>query len=141
MSAYLVEPDHIGVIAQFAAQNECGKWGDHYNDQLLTAEQFSDCLAKANIKSIKTRYPDDDSSKLEDKIYLGLCRDSAKKSHGHIDLLAMAALVKCLEYQSCEPDDWYQSKAFKVLTSIREIVLRKLIEDSPAKDVWGYVKS
>ncbi len=62
MSAYICAPEHIGLLATFASGSQIRnsvihEWrrGSRVEDAMNVAEQ----LAKANIRSVSHRYPDD----------------------------------------------------------------------------------
>lgn len=124
MSAYVCQPEHIGLLAAYAASDSCG-----------AAKQIAKLLAEENIRSVATRYPDDldgqrpgpclrDSDIVEAaclwaKHYV-LNRKSIPSP------LTIIKLCNCLEYQSSETDDWAMTDACAQLESITSKALRAL---------------
>lgn len=152
MSAFICGPDHFIALGVFAASR--GTHGDAKVDpryikgceqlhgyrpaQLACA--YADILYAENARSVLRRYPDDDLESAPGPI--------EKPEHitvkaGHfndvrwvlkpVDILKMCA---CLEYQSCETDDWESTPAFRLVHAIKEAAIRSLpgYEDAP----WDY---
>ena len=151
MSAYLVEPQHITKIVKWASNQQQGGVSHCYN--LITKEQI-DCdpkqmvmtLAKANIDSLVARY--DDEPNKHQRIFqdcldiLQYSTDGASVSLltgvGSCDLKAddIYNMVRCLEYQSCEVDNWVETDAYWLLNAIRDMAGSKLSKD--AKVSWSF---
>ena len=151
MSAYLVEPQHITEIVKWASNPQQGGVSHCYN--LITKEQI-DCdpkqmvmtLAQANIDSLVARYEDDPNkhqSIFQDCLdILQYSTDGASVSLltgvGSCDLKAddIYNMVRCLEYQSCEVDNWVETDAYWLLNAIRDMAGSKLSKD--AKVSWNF---
>lgn len=160
MSAYLVTPEHIGVLAQYAAQAPNPVSVPHGSEREMETrvETFARLLGQANIDSVEHRYPDtaENGAGVEfggvdsNTDYLLRCRMEARRlldRRGHLfaDRLMRAVMIlkmcDCYEYQSCETPEWYGQPAHKnparaVLEAIRSRAINSLpgYEDAP----WGY---
>lgn len=151
MSAYLVEPQHITEIVKWASNPQQGGVSHCYN--LITKEQI-DCdpkqmvmtLAQANIDSLVARYEDDPNkhqSIFQDCLdILQYSTDGASVSLltgvGSCDLKAddIYNMVRCLEYQSCEVDNWVETDAYWLLNAIRDMAGSKLSKDANVS--WSF---
>ncbi len=137
MSAFLVEEKLIGMLAAYAVDNDLIIYGVLHGKGFSDKAGVAECLAKANIDSINHRYPHhmDDNSEREDALYIHACMDSAKTARIEQSSAIIAKSVDCLDYQSCEPDNWYESNAYKILTVIRNNLVRQLPGYEQAQ--WG----
>jgi len=151
MSAYLVEPQHITEIVKWASNPQQG--GVSYCYNLITKEQI-DCdpkqmvmtLAQANIDSLVARYEDDPNkhqSIFQDCLdILQYSTDGASVSLltgvGSCDLKAddIYNMVRCLEYQSCEVDNWVETDAYWLLNAIRDMAGSKMSKDANVS--WSF---
>ena len=136
MSAYLVEPQHINEIVKWASSPQQGDVSYCYN--LVTKEQI-DCdpkkmvetLAQANMNSLVARY--DDAFNDSFVGFIDECLDTLKYSTDGISVSLLDGvgscnlkagdiynMVRCLEYQSCEVDNWVETDAYWLLNSIRD---------------------
>ena len=59
MSAYIVNPEHIGILAAYAAVNDCAIYEWRKSTNILTAQNVAKGLALENIRSVAHRYPGD----------------------------------------------------------------------------------
>ena len=123
MSAYICAPSHIGILAAYAATNDCAiyEWRRRSND-ILTAQNVAKGLALENIRSVAHRYPNDKDgqrpgSNLKDADLVEACQAYAghfAKRLGGVVVMAedvlepiqVIKLVRSLAYQSCETEDW-----------------------------------
>lgn len=142
MSAFVCQNDHFVALAQFAISNSHGSTQVcfktlAYNglddmscrDYLDAASYFANVLRDENIRSVSCRYNESavypEPLKVSD--FHGFCKLSA------VNILKMC---DCLEYQSCETDDYKQTKAYTLLQAIRGAAIRALpgYDDGP----WDY---
>ena len=142
MSAYLLDDQTFGILAKFAIDNDVTKYGQLYRSGLDTIEDVLKELVGANIKSLATRYPDTKADPALDfagvvkQIFLRRCNVEASREW-NVDLMEILKSCDCLDYQSCEFDEWHDSTAYKILNGIRATAIKKL----PGYDsaMWGYV--
>lgn len=137
MSAYICNPEQFGILGAFAAVNDCTIRAWSTDSLLSSAQKVAKGLARENIRSVATRYPDDVSGSrpgpclLDDEIeeaaaiYAGFF---VKNPSYLTSLKPVQILVLCksLDYQSCETDDWKDTLAFTQLDWIRDEAIRKL---------------
>lgn len=128
MSCFLVQHESIGLIAAYAIKANILQYGICYPRRhlLTTVDQVSCILAQANLDSVAHRYGDDqDVDSVAD--YINGCIRAAK-TEPSASIGEMAKTLSCYEYQACEPDDFYDSLAYKILTVCRVELLRNLPE-------------
>lgn len=120
MSAYVVSPDHItALLAGFAAQRRLRSNTPLSNEELTEIGQQ---LLLENCRSVAYRYD----------IAVDACwqyyRFNPKYAFNPPVRLTsqLLKLCDCLEYQSCERDDWYGSAAFRKLNEIRSVLISSL---------------
>lgn len=146
MSAFVCSPEHFKALAIFATTRRNGSLrvdpryikslpqdaqrGTQNYTQPELATLYADVLYQENIRSVGERYPSDTLQTMP-----GLCE---KPSHIKVTgkdcitaklLLTPIALLKmcdCLEYQSCETDDYRQTTAFDLLDAIRGAAIHAL---------------
>ena len=147
MSAYLVSPQHITEIVKWAKNRQQGDLSHVYNQ--ITKKEI-DCwyenlleiLSLANIESLVARYGE--QAEVEYEGFVDKCKSILKYSTdgvhlnrcthglGSCDLKAddIYNMVRCLEYQSCEVDNWVHTDAYWLLNSIKDKAGSKMSKDA-----------
>jgi hypothetical protein len=154
MSAYLVEPQHMTEIVKWASNPQQGNLSHVYNQITkkeidCDAESLIEILSLANIQSLVARYGE--QAEVEYEGYVDKCKSILKYSTdgasvslltgvGCCDLKAedIYNMVRCLEYQSCEVNDWVHTDAYWLLNAIRDMAGSKMSED--ANVPWSFGK-
>jgi hypothetical protein len=159
MSAFICGDDHFIALAVFAASRSRGRdWRvdpryveglthpeaklrglENFNPHEL-ATLYADTLFQENIRSVRARYPDDKRDELPGPCILPL-HIVVKPAHFQhrkwvlepVDILKMS---DCLEYQSCETEDYRTTIAYRLLNAIRRGAWQSLpgYEGAP----WDY---
>jgi hypothetical protein len=132
MSAYIVSDDHIHALVNFAVSARVsyfvnGKWIDI---TLENAEEIGQIFADENYRSVHRRYQERTTG------HFGKAAPyKFKRARPLSDAVVILKLINCLDYQSCETDDWKASLAFNILAQIKDEAVRKL----PGYDAapWG----
>ncbi len=116
MSAFIVSHNHINAIVRFASQHNIN--GVAGNEQ-VTAE----LLLAENTRSVNYRYKE--SAPVEAIIF-------AADAPELTPIEAIKA-CNCLDYQSCETEDWRSTPACELLDAIKSDAARRLAgyEDVP----------
>ena len=107
-------------------------------------------LAQANMDSLVARYGDAFNDDFVG--YIDECLDTLKYSTdgisvslltgvGSCDLKAedIYNMVRCLDYQSCEVDNWVETDAYWLLNGIRDMAGSKMSEDAEVR--WSFQSS
>lgn len=153
MSAFICSPEHFVQLAVFATRRAHGSMnvdprylkydgGDESYANKTEADiatYYANILYDENIRSVSARYPNDKPDKLPGPITRPARiqvrnRDTMHGAHLHpVDILKMC---DCLEYQSCETDDYRNTLGFKLLDRIRGAAIHTLpgYENAP----WEY---
>lgn len=142
MSAYICAPSHIGILAAYAATNGCAIYEWRMSNSIITAQNVAKGLALENIRSVAHRYPNvKDGHRpgpcLKDADIVEACQiyagHFAKRMGGVIvmaeDVLEpvqVLKLVRSLDYQSCETDDWEMTLAAQQLRWISGEAISRL---------------
>lgn len=107
MSAYVVHPEDIQALVQYAEQHNLLPEG-------LNAATTARAIGRANLESVEYRYPDTREAgaapaflMMSNKEYLRrvaepFTGDAIRDNHA-------AQLCRIIDYQSCERPDWPQS--------------------------------
>lgn len=106
------------------------------------ATLYADILYQENIRSCYARYPQDKTvndlpgliEKPDHLVVTGAdCCGLARYTLPSVSILKMC---DCLEYQSCETEDWDKSVAYSIVRAIRKAAVRALpgYDDAP----WDY---
>lgn len=137
MSAFICNPSHLGILAAATVHCRCPISEYANNEPILIAQGVARELARENIRSVAARYPRDVSGSRP-----GPCLGDAEieeaaalyAAHyvvhiGHVTKLKaveLLSLISCLEYQSCETDDYGKSLACRQLEWLRGAIIRTL---------------
>ena len=146
MSAYVCNPAHIKELAAFAASGSIcpgslnvpahspryygGKdMSGHTHEDVAT--YYANVLWDENIRSVMTRYADSyqDGQELPGPIdrpkQLKVTRRNLMNRRVK-DPVHLLKMCDCLEYQSCETEDYRQTTAFGLLDAIRGAAISRL---------------
>jgi hypothetical protein len=135
MSAYIVNAEHIGALAAFAAQHRASLYAEHVNDPKHQAELIAGNLAQANINSIIARYGDDSAQDMCGSTpaeFIADCKAWAGHYYfqppgiGADTKLSIYRMAECLDYQSCEVNDWTGSTAARQIQCIKNAAVRAM---------------
>jgi len=133
MSAFIVSPDHINVIVSYfvEASIEDRLWyelnGEYGYMSKEDAPKIAQALYNENLRSVNARYTEQ-----TEHDYLFEFIPTAKTQYAVGEI---AQALNCLEYQSCETDDYHSTDAYKLLNSMRKHLLRK-ISEAEGWDLW-----
>lgn len=109
MSAFIVSDKHIKTIIIKAG----------YTDENTILDKANTLMAE-NVRSVDYRYNEKNPffpvrSALSDPI------DGLK-----VSVVQALKLCDCLEYQSCETPDYYQTEAYSLLNDLRKLLIHSL---------------
>jgi len=156
MSAFVCGQDHFKALGLFAASRVGGYGQGHiavdpkYIDGLPgevvqlrgaeLAEAYANILYAENVRSCQARYPQDTFSGLpgegdKPEAITVLNRDEMQASY-KLPAVSILKMCDCLEYQSCETEDYRSTLAWELLSHIRKAAWRTLpgYDDAP----WDY---
>ena len=138
MSAYICNPEVIATIAAFAADKGQLEYGNTYRyTDLKSAGSVAIALAKENIRSIGYRYPDTKGKEAhkfmpsfkDNDAYLAECAALAEaKPHRNVMLSRLFELVREYDYQACECDNWYKTKAWNICAQVNKAIAAQAVE-------------
>lgn len=118
MSAFICNDYHISFIVQAGIKFKAWlNFGDKYD--YLTRERAQhvfEVLKRENQRSVGVRYREKD-------------RDPVTRfvpAIGGIEPIQVFKAIACLDYQSCETDEWENSLAYKYLRAIEKAAIREL---------------
>ena len=119
MSAFLCSEKHIAVLADFANKHDIYLNTRYDPDATNIPSDIAKAMAKANIKSVDHRYPDN-ADKLADKLFIQACGSEAGQfgKHKQYTPVEIIKAAQCLDYQSCEHDEWEQSNVKALLDHV-----------------------
>ncbi len=122
MSAFIVEKRHIDLMVNFGRI-----YGDFRLDEL---DRIGQILVDENYKSVNCRY--DESTKPDKYFY--------EKFGEKITPTRAVMACRCLNYQSCESDDYDGSEAERYIKKIEYTAVDLLLEAAePGYNYWGEV--
>jgi len=129
MSAFVVSKNHLAAIAAFGALKQVSTGTSNVGFDFGSIYKT---LAEANVRSVCHRYGD---SKDE---YRNFLKPPARVPRLQLPTaIQIVKLCDCLDYQSCETDDWRGSEACKLLGHIRNAAIRALPGYDEAKWAIG----
>lgn len=121
MSAFICSPNHVAILATFAARRRRGDAFRYFHGGAWiepTAAQLFEVLATENARSVAHRYSEEPHPVSP--------MPKAFKCPLDIDPRAIVRGCDCLCYQSCETPDYKQTEAYAALQAIREIAISML---------------
>jgi hypothetical protein len=118
MSAFVVDQAHINAIVT---------WANHFHRQLSSdtmaddPERLGQLLLDANIASVNYRYAHKPEAQSEPEKFVW--RPSRAR-----ELTAVEAIkaLQCLDYQSCEVQDWRASREAKIISALKSVAISEL---------------
>lgn len=119
MSAFVCSKNHVSALAHYASTA-----GISINGRLSKPDDFKSIyqtLAAENVRSVCHRYDDD-----KPENYAGFLSVRGLKPHVVNDAVQVIKLCDCLEYQSCETDDYRETLAYRILSRIRSAASHNL---------------
>lgn len=134
MSAFLCNAEHIGRLARFYAARNPGR---------ESAEQVAKTLAIANLKSVGDRYEETADQVAQGfggtsdaATYVAACVQQSRRLDHGLTSVAAIKMADCLDYQSCEVDNWKHTEAYDLIQAIQGAAHRAL----PGYDAapWEY---
>ena len=135
MSAFVVNEDHVKQLA--LAWN----WGRYNNHTPKEITETARELMRENIRSVAHRYNEPiDSRELAGPVPTPEAEliEVGFREYCNLEPVAILCMCDCLEYQSCETENYYDSPAFDLLKQIRRTAIHRLpgYDDAP----WEYRK-
>jgi len=128
MSAFVCQPEHIGLLAAFLASDQ----ESSHAKREEKATRYAITLARQNIDSVAHRYPRDKDGErpgcgLKDQKVIDLAGLWA--AHYAIffpqkSLTEIVKLAHCLDYQSCETDRYKETTASDLINKIIYVACR-----------------
>jgi len=106
MSAYLCNPEHIGVLANAMFRNDV-----RLGHQPNSPQKMAAALAKANWISIEARYPGDNFM-LGDQTfeeYCEACKQEAYRPDPDLKPMDFIGIAQCFAYQACEAKEFREA--------------------------------
>lgn len=150
MSAYLVSPEHIAEICKWAF-NRSRSYRDrpHCINMVerreircgfhnpLEAHTAAEILARGNIESIEARYPNCPDMLQDDfmDLVVGLSRLAGRQ---HLSAADIYNMCLCLDYQSCEVENWVSKDAYWLITAIMAEASRVMASALKAQISWEF---
>lgn len=121
MSCFIVSQAHINALASFAERQEVYfQTGNLTMQAKYHAGVLGQILLDENTRSVNTRY--NETEKSEEFIYNP---STARK----LKPLEVVKACQCLEYQSCESEDWHKTDAHAILQELKDQAIRLHIEE------------
>ena len=134
MSAFMCDNRHFNVITSYfvGQYRDEGLWleidGVYEYLNKLNANIVAEILHDENARSLNSRYGDNIGD-FNDYSFTYL--PDVKRE---FTALEIAGAIDCLEYQSCESDDYYSTKAYSILCLMRKHLLNEL---QPENKTWS----
>ncbi|MFM7008678.1 MAG: hypothetical protein ACKO0Z_05010 [Betaproteobacteria bacterium] len=126
MSAYVMSVQEIAPIVEFAVQHRIAfKDGHHYRAACTdNASAIGQILLAENVRSVNARYRE--ASKVPTYVHPKFTKTRQLTDHFRM-LHDVADAASCLDYQSCETDDWTATEAHAILARVNAKLARLLV--------------
>lgn len=118
MSAFIVSHKHINVLVSFAGAHNTSAYSTSRKARIPIAgneQAIAELLLAENTRSVNHRYTSNDQA---EEIHF--------RFENTLNSVAILRACACLEYQSCEADDYESTDAFAVLKAIRAAAIESL---------------
>lgn len=148
MSAYLVQPEHIAELCKwaysgaYADRPHCWNMVERHEikdgfGNPLEAHTAAEILARGNIESIEARYPNCPDMLQDDfmDLVVGLSRLAGRHDLSAADIYHMCL---CLDYQSCEVENWVSKDAYWLIRAIMAKASRVMASALRAQISWEF---
>lgn len=119
MSAFVVSKNHVAALAHYAINKQI--WFDGRSARREDFKTIYQTLAAENVRSVCHRYAGDKAEN-----YASFVSGRGVKPHVIVDPVQIIKLADCLDYQSCETDDWKETEAYRLLEKIRNAAISNL---------------
>jgi hypothetical protein len=152
MSAFICNPEHIGLLAAYAVKYQ----GTHHDSAVIypwrTAKGFDEDAAnvarnlmKANIAGVAHRYPNDrDGQRPGPQFYDNELEQLAElwARHYHrnapsVESVGILKMCQCFDYQACELPDYNSTEAAQQIDWIKGKAIRALSGYDDAPYEWS----
>lgn len=129
MSAFVVGYDHIDGLLTWAIDQKVSYYWNNQRTEITreNASKIGRILLKENERSVGHRYPDckDDPTEMP-----GTCGQEAadyiyRRFEAPLTAVSIIKACDCLDYQSCEHDEWEQSEAWRIMYTIHKFAGRR----------------
>ena len=121
MSAFICSDEHFNVLVNYAVTHKAGYYWEGNNSRVdITRENASrigQILLDENHRSVNYRYNETTPSHAFKFKLIGPTQYKA------VDILKA---INCLDYQSCENDDWSTTHAWAILDGLKDCAIRNL---------------
>ena len=118
MSAFIVSNKHINTLVTFAGRRNIVAYHGNPTKSIATAgneQAAAELLLAENTRSVNCRYKLD---KAATPIHFEFVDG--------VDAVGILKACNCLDYQSCETEDWESTAAFALLQAIRTKAVTEL---------------
>ena len=142
MSAFLVSKQHINALVAWVMSDRLGS--DYANAgtfpevarRCAAGATLADAIGRVlwaeNLRSVQTRYPDCKASPGEihpdtpGAVEGESIEEWTYRPESARNAVQTISACRCLEYQSCETDNWLDTEAHKILDRIMHDAIRRL---------------
>lgn len=125
MSIFIVEDMHVNAIVTYMIDERVRYWNEPTREYITVtrsnAEKVGRILMEENVRSYCARYKD----AYEDEKNAGATY-AYKPFQTPLTPTEVIKACQCLEYQSCETDDWEASLACRILQEVKSNALHDL---------------
>lgn len=111
MSAFVCSKKHVAALANYAVAKKVWLGGKSAGPGDFKA--IYETLAAENVRSVCHRYDDD-----KPENYADFVNARGVKPEVIVDPVSIIKLAQCLDYQSCETDDWKDTQACRILKGV-----------------------
>ena len=117
MSAYILDKNFINYLVNFLEQN-CRNYDSYFETWELPSkpDDIGQVLVAQNFRSVNYRY--NEGTQIPGYTF-------KLQSYAFNPLQVLKSLA-CYEYQSCETEDWKETKAYKIIDAIKDYAIRAL---------------
>ena len=153
MSAYICDPRTIDYLVTWATHTRdlsirlrddettpfdaVARSGNRLNLRNLTPNDVGQILFDENIRSVSARYDGESLDTLPGPVDKSRVLKYRFSPVAHQLAPWVIKSAQCVEYQSCETSDYYETLAYRVLQAIREAAIRHFTVDAP----WGVTQA
>jgi hypothetical protein len=119
MSAFICSDEHINVLINYAVNKRASYYWNPRRIDITSknASEIGQILLDENYRSVNHRYRSEHGEPHAFKFKLSI------KPYSAVDILKA---INCLDYQSCETDDWSKSQAWAILDGLKDVAIRNL---------------
>ena len=126
MSAFIVGDDHLNALLTYAVDRRISYWNPRSKERTditsRNVEEVGRILLDENVRSVDHRY----GGRIDADEKDAGARYTFQRWTARLSPVQVLKAVACLDYQSCETNDWDNTLAYRICQAIKDRAISDL---------------